>query len=222
VTRQDASDKTAFETNTLGDEEPSHPLLAQILVYVGLCLSVGCGAVLISNTIANDIGSASALVVGTIIMAGLVMMIAGIKIGNFDAPSFSSKTGRAQLILVLSAGLGALISAYLIFNGTMDRFFEGDFTITRVEAIVALLILFVVILPMAILRERNADDFEKAAAKDAAYWSFSAYLYGYIAWSIAEAGGLVPALNSGYMFFFLMFFFLMFLFLGIWAFKRSG
>jgi uncharacterized membrane protein len=199
------------------EEARSHPLLGQILFYLGLCLSIGCTAVTIGISIEDGFELIPTLIVGAIVIAGIAMMFYAVRIGNFDAPSFGSKTGRAQLILLISAVLGGLVGFYLVVNGTMDRFFEGDFTISRIEAIVALIVLFVVILPLAVIRERNADELEQEAARVASYWSFSVYLYGYMAWSIAQAGGLVPALNHGYFFFFLLF-----LFLGIWAFKRSG
>ena len=203
--------------NAANEEPRSRPLLAQVLIYVGISLAVGCTGALIGITAEAGLRLIPSLVVGAIILAGIGMTVYGVKIGGFDAPSLSSKTGRAQLILLASAGLGALIGFYLIITGTRDRFFDGDFTISKFEAIFALALLFIVVLPMAIIRERNADDFEKAAAHKAAYWAFSVYLYGFMAWSIAEAGGLLPPLNHGYFFIFLLFFFS-----GIWAYKRSG
>ena len=199
------------------NETRTRTLLAQVLIYLGLCLSVGSAAAAVGIAIEEGLQLIPSLVVGAIVVAGFAMMVVGVRIGGLDAPNFKSKTDRAQLILAVSGGLGALIGFYAVITGMGGRFYDGDFTISRLEAIIALVVIFVVILPMAVLRERNADDFEKAAAKDAAYWAFSAYLYGYMGWSIAYAGGLLPALNSGYMFLVLLF-----LFMGIWAFKRSG
>lgn len=210
------SQDNTLETGA-AEETRSRPLLAHLLIYLGLCLSLGCTAVAIGNTIAEGFELVPMLFIAAIVLAAIAMIVVGVRIGNFDTPSLSSKTGRAQLILIVSAGLGGVIGFYAILSGMMDRFFDGDFTISRFEAIAALVLMFVIMLPMAIIRERNADDFEKAAAKDASYWTFSVYLYGYVAWSIAQAGGLLPALNHGYFFLFLLF-----LFLGIWAYKRSG
>ena len=209
--------KTDIHENGVENERPPRPFLGQILVYAGLSIAIGSSAAGIAFTFEDGFQLLPVGIISVIIVAGIAMMVFGAKVGNFDAPSLNSKTGRAQAILLASALLGALIGFYLVITGSMDRFLEGDFTISTNEAIVALVILFVVILPMAYLRERNADDFEKTAARDAAYWAFSAYLYGYIGWSIAAAGDLAPAVNGNYMFVALLV-----LFLGLWSFKRSG
>ena len=99
----------------------------------------------------------------------------------------------------------------------MDRFMDGDFTISKGEAIAGLVLLLGIAVPMSLIRERTADDYERAAGREAAYWSLSFYFIAYLAWKTSELGSLLPPFND-----FGLFMATVFLFLGIWIFKRAG
>ena len=195
----------------------SRPLLGQILFYVGFCLAlggIGAGLLVLSEKGFDPVPVA---IIGVLVLIGAGITWFAIRIGDFDPPSLKSDTGKSQLILLVSCILGGVVGVYLTASGTMDRFLDGDFTISRAEAIVGLVVLFGMAVPMSIYREKTADDFEKASAREAAYWSLSFYFIAYMAWKTAELGTLVPPVQD-----FTLFMATAFLFLGVWVFKRAG
>ena len=198
-------------------EATSRPLLGQILFYVGFCLAlggIGAGLLVFSE---KGFDPVAAAVIGVLVLIGGAITWYAIRIGDFDPPSLKSDTGKSQLILLISCIIGGVLGVYLTATGTIDRFMEGDFTISRGEAIGGLVILFGIAVPMSIYRERTADDFEKASAREAAYWAISFYFIVYLGWKTAEIGSLLPPVQD-----FALFMATVFLFLGAWIFKRAG
>lgn len=208
---------TKPDTITAGEETAGRPLLGQVLFYVGVSFGVGAlgaGAKIFAE---GGFNTFAAAVIGTVAALGAFAVFLAIRVGNFDAPNLSTKTGRSQAILLGCVMIGAVIGFYIVTSGAMDRFQEGDFSISQTEAAVGLVLLFIVALPLGFIRERAADDFERAASREAAYWTFTIYIYGYMAWAIGAAGGLFPPVHHG-----IIFLVVVFAFLGLWAVKRSG
>ncbi|EAQ30128.1 hypothetical protein NAP1_05110 [Erythrobacter sp. NAP1] len=199
------------------DNGAARPFLGQVLFYLGVCIAVGGAGAGVVVFAERGIDLRGAAVIGTTVAVGLAALIWSLRIGNFDPPSLSSKTGRSQLVLLLCVILGAATSFYFVTNGVTDRFIEGDFSLTRFEAGLLLFVTVGLGLPLGILRERDIDDFERKSTRDAAYWAFNLYIYGYLAWAIAASGSLLPPINH-----FALFLVVMFTFLGMWAAKRAG
>lgn len=193
------------------------PILAQFLVYIGLCLvigAIGAGGMIGSR---EGVSLKLVLIVGILSAIGAIAAFIGGRIGNFDPLSLSTRAGRSQLILLASALFGGVISIYLMHTGAYDRMLAGEFTPSPIEAGVSLSILFLVLLPIGFVWKRNIDEHEDAAVKTGAYVAFGSYMYLYLGWAIAAAAGWVPAVHD-----FALFLIVVFIFLGVWMVKRAG
>ncbi|AWW74711.1 hypothetical protein CD351_09780 [Erythrobacter sp. KY5] len=199
------------------DTGVARPFLGQVLFYLGICLATGAAGAGYLNFMERGVDLRGAGIVATIMVLGVAAMLVSLRIGNFDKPSLSTKTGRSQLILLVCVLAGALTGFVLVTNGLLDRVMAGDFTLTRSEAWILLIVVLGIGVPLGALRERQIDDFERQSTRDAAYWAFSVYLYVYICWAIAAAGSLLPPVHDGALFLAVMFAFLV-----IWAAKRAG
>jgi len=195
----------------------SRPLLGQILFYVGFCLALGVLGVGLLGFTKGGLDLTAVGILGGLFLLGAALVWYAIRVGDFDPPGLATNTGKSQLIMLVSCILGGVIGVYLVATGTIDRFMGGDFTISTGEAIAGLVILLAMAVPMSLIRERTADDYERAAAREAAYWSLSFYFIAYLSWKISELGELLPPVHD-----FSLFLLVTFLFLGIWIFKRSG
>lgn len=207
-------------TEADGDGETtgqSHPFLGQVLFYLGICLPTGAISAIIADGLQGGFGWPEIAIGLVFTLIGIALVWYAIRIGNFEPPSLSNKAGRNQLILLFSAGLGALASIYLILSGRMVQIVEGEFALSTIEAVVALVLLFGVLMPIAFVWHRQMDEHEAAAAQSGAYWALNVYLYLYIGWAIAAAADLTPPVHD-----FTLFTVVTFVFLGMWAGKRSG
>ena len=209
------------DNNTLsdldGDTRKSRPILGQILFFLGVSfMGGGIGAGFMIG-LRDGVSAIMLTVSSVIVLSGLAMLYAAIKVGDFEKPSMKSKTGQSQLILLLCVILGAGVGMYVNISGATDRFMDGDFSLTRIEGIVALVLLFLVILPIGIMWQRRIDEHESAAAKNAGYIALNVYIYGYLGVMIAASAGLMPWIEGPVVFTVVLFTFLFF-----WIVKRSG
>lgn len=198
-------------------EARSHPLLGQVLFYIGISLGLGGVGGALSVGLKDGISLVLSLVAGTFMILGLIAAFVGIKIGNFDRPTLSTRTGRSQLILLICVFIGAAVGIYMSVTGGYDQIVAGTFAMSPFEAVAALVILFAILLPISIYWHRTIDDFELAAAKDSGYWAIYIYFFGYLGWEIAAAANLTPEVNG-----FALFLIVIFAFGAIWMAKRSG
>lgn len=205
-------DQTSYEN----DGKPkARPFLGQVLFYFGFSLFAGAIGAAFMFMNRGDFGGIEIGVTAVLLAIGAAMTYAAVRIGDFDRPSLSSKTGRSQLVLLSYVILGGAAGIYVNAVHT-DSILDGTFQPSQTEAIVALVILGAMI-PTAIYQWMQFDDFQKAAMKDAAFWTFNVYVYGYIAWVVGAFGGVFPQFDHQ-----VMFLIVTFTFLFIWAFKRSG
>jgi hypothetical protein len=197
-------------------EKPmSRPFLGQVLFYFGASLFAGAigAALMIFNR--GDMNGLAIGIVAVLLVIGAGMMFAAVRIGDFDPPSLSSSTGRSQLMMLLYVLIGAAVGIYVNAVHT-DNILDGTFQLSQIEAIVGLLILGALI-PAAFYQWKQFDDFQKAAMKDATFWTLNVYVYGYMAWVIGAFGGLFPPVDH-----YVVFLVVTFTYLFVWAFKRSG
>ncbi|KEO91386.1 hypothetical protein EH31_01610 [Erythrobacter longus] len=206
------SDQTSYDKV---DRPAARPFLGQVLFYFGFSLFAGAIGAAFMFMNRGDLGGIEIGVTAALLAIGGGMTYAGIRFGDFDPPSLSSKTGRSQLLLLTYVVVGGAAGIYVNAFHT-DSILDGTFQPSRTEAIVALVILAAMI-PSAFYQWRQFDDFQKAAMKDATFWTFNVYFYGYIAWVIGAFGGIFPQFDHQ-----VMFLIVTFTFLFIWAFKRSG
>lgn len=194
----------------------ARPFLGQILFYLGASLAAGAigAGLMIFNR--GDLGAAEIGLVVGLLAVGALMVFAAVRISDFDPPSFSSKTGRAQMLMLSYVVMGAATGIYVNAFHT-DDILNGTFELSRVEAIISLIILIGVLPVLALYQWKQFDDFQKAAMKDASFWTFNLYIYGYMAWAVGAMGGVFPAVDH-----YIVFITITFVFLGVWAFKRSG
>lgn len=192
------------------------PFLGQVLFYFGASIAagaIGAGFMLFNR---GGLGGTAIGVTLALFVIGGLMLFAGMRVGDFDRPSLSSKTGRAQLLLLGYVILGAVGGIYVNAVHT-DDILNGTFQLSAIEAIISLVILLGVFPASALYQWRQFDDFQKAAMKDASFWTFNIYIYGYMAWAIGEAGQIFPPVDHA-----IIFIAVTFTFLFVWAFKRSG
>ncbi|WP_298305447.1 hypothetical protein [uncultured Erythrobacter sp.] len=202
------SDQTGTPTRT-------RPFLGQMLFYFGVSVVAGAIGACLMFIIQGRLDSENIGVTAALIVVGAAMVFAAIRVGNFDRPSFSSNTGRSQLILLSYVLLGALLAIYI--NAIhLDSIVEGTFQLTRIEAIAGLTILAAII-PVATFQWKQLDDFQRTAMKDAIFWTFNVYIYGYMAWVIGAFGGLFSPVDH-----YVIFVVVTFTYLFVWTFKRSG
>lgn len=206
---------------TRPDDTPAsprpRPILAQLLIYIGLCLvfgAMGAGGMLGAR---EGVSFKLVLIVGVLSAIGAIATFMGARIGNFEPLSLSTRAGRSQVILLASAMFGGLVSIYLMHTGAYDRMVDGEFTPSPMEAGVALAVLYLVLLPIGFFWQRNIDEHEDAAVKTAAYAAFGSYMYLYLGWAIAAAAGWVPEVHD-----FGLFIAVVFIFAGVWVVKRAG
>ncbi|BDI61089.1 hypothetical protein [Qipengyuania nanhaisediminis] len=195
----------------------ARPLLGQVLFYVGFCLGLGAIGAGLAQFSSDGLSTGQWLALAGLALTGLALVVLAIRIGNFDPPGLATNTGRSQLLLLGSCLVGGMIGVYLITTGAIDRFTAGDLTLTRIEALAGLFILIAVAVPASLMREKTADDFERAAAREAAYWALWIYFTLYLGWAVAAMGSLVPPVHD-----FALFMIVVFVMLGIWMVKRSG
>lgn len=198
------------------DAATSRPVLGQLLFFLGLSLAGGGLAASIAITMENGFSTVGMIVTGVLILIGIAMVYAAIKIGNFEPPSLKSRAGRSQLILLVCAIFGSLLGIYITISGTTDRMLAGDYTLSQTESIVALVLLFAVLLPVGLYWQRDIDEHERTAAKDAGYVALNVYIYGYLGMIIAASGGLIEWVHSS-----IIFSIVLITFLGVWVVKRA-
>ena len=199
------------------DSPKSRPILGQVLFFLGISLAGGGLAAGIAITAKDGLNIPGAVVTGVLLLIGLAMIAGAVKVGDFEPPSTTSRTGRAQLILLVCVILGALLGMYITISGATDRMLAGNFSLSQTEAIVALVLLFAVLLPTGLYWQREIDEHERSAAKDAGYIALNVYIYGYLAMMIAASGGLIPWIHGS-----IVFFVVLFVFLFGWMVKRAG
>ncbi|MCL9999932.1 MAG: hypothetical protein NBV68_11170 [Erythrobacter sp.] len=191
-------------------------ILAQMLVYIGVSCVGGGLAAGVAIGLEKGVDLTLVLVAGGFTLAGIAAAAGGIKIGDFDPPSLKSKAGRSQLFMLGSIGVGLVSAMYLIITGAIDRIIDGTFTPSPGEALVGVLMLATGLVA-GLFWQREMDEHELEAVKTGAYWGLSAYFYGYPAWWLTAAAGLVPGVDDG-----ALFFAVVAVFLAVWFVKRAG
>lgn len=193
----------------------SRPFLGQVLFYFGVSVIAGAIGTTIMFFNQDRLGGVAIGVTVGLIVVGAAMVFAAIRVGDFDPPSLSSSTGRSQLLMLTYVLLGAFLGIYI--NAVhLDNIRDGTFQLSQIEAIVGIAILGALI-PVAAYQWKQFDDFQKTAMKDAVFWTFNVYVYGYMAWAIGAFGGLLPPVDH-----YIVFLVVTFTYLFVWAFKRSG
>lgn len=191
-------------------------ILAQVLIYVGLgCVGGGLSAA-IALGIEKGFSTTLLVVSGSIVLAGVAAIAAALKIGNFDPPSLRNKTGRSQIVLLVSVALGALLGMYGVITDVPDRLLDGTFAISNGEAIAAG-VLLAAAFAVGLYWQGQIDEHDFASVKTACYWALSAYFYGYLAWLLAAAVQLAPAVDD-----FALFLGVAAVFTAVWHVKRAG
>jgi hypothetical protein len=199
-----------------GASATGRQILAQALVYAGVSCVGGGIAAGTAIGIEEGVDLKLVLVAGGVVLAGIAAFAGGLKIGDFDPPSLKTKAGRSQIILAGSLCLGVLLGMYLVITGGVDRIVSGTFTPSVGEAVVGILIMIALLL-IGLVWQKTIDEHETAAAKSAAYWSLSAYLYLYPIWWLAATAGLIPAVHNG-----AMYLAVLAVFSVVWSVKRAG
>lgn len=195
----------------------SRPILGQFLFFAGVSLIGGGIGAAATIAMKDGVSGVMIAVCGSLILIGSALLFAAIKVGDFDPPGTKTKTGQSQLILLVCVILGALGGIYANVSGAADRFMDGDFSISQTEGIVLLVMLFLIALPVGLLWQKQVDEHQRAAAKDAGYIALCVYIYGYLGMMIAASAGFIPWIGGP-----TVFLIVLFLFLFIWMVKRAG
>lgn len=191
-------------------------ILAQVLVYVGLSFVGGGLSAGIAIGIEKGLSTVLIVIAGGFVLAGVAATIVALKIGNFDPPSLRTKTGRSQLLLLVCAVLGALLGMYVVITDAPDRMFDGTFALSSGEAIAAG-VLLAFAFAVGLYWQGQMDEHDSASVKTACYWALTAYFYGYLAWLLAAAVQLAPAVDD-----FALFLGVAGVFTAVWLVKRAG
>ena len=180
------------------------PFLAQLLLYLGVAGTPGALAALIATGLEKGFHWTILGLCAAFTLGGFLLVRYALKIGNFDPPSFTSKAGRNQAILLFSAFVGVLIGIYLNATRRAGQIVEGTFTLSSGEAIGGLAILLA-FLPIVYFWHRSIDEHEAASVNSAAMISLYIYFYGYTAWTLASYANLMPPMNDIVLFFAVIF-----------------
>ena len=199
------------------EESIRRPVAAQICLMLGLCMVMGALAAGIGIGLRDGISATLLVVVGVFIAIGAILTGYALKVGDFDPPGLSTRTGRSQLTLVASLLIGLVIGAMYSFGDVGDRISDGTFALSDTEAIVLLVVLLGILLPIGLLRQRDADEHEMRASKDASYIALTFYMFAYLTWQIAAyADWIGPVQNLA------LFMLVIVVFMGAWLAKRAG